>query len=154
MKLSNLLAFITIVFISAYANFVSADSSVFMLPPEKGAALFKQCSRYTPVGVEKFWKPRPPQIAKLEKLLEPFLKSTPTSSLVDPSLTNFHRQYIGFDRKGKHYIYGNFYPANLGEKDEATQPIVVCDGGNSFWGVVYAVEAKTFQELLFNGSLG
>jgi hypothetical protein len=69
--------------------------------------------------------------------------------------TKYHRQYIGFVRNGERFIYGNFYPDSaLGHDakfDETTQPLMVCDGGPAFWGIVYRVSTKTFEEPAFNG---
>jgi hypothetical protein len=30
-------------------------------------------------------------------------------------------------------------------------PVVVCDGGDSFWGLSFDVDAKTFSAPAFNG---
>ncbi len=35
--------------------------------------------------------------------------------------------------------------------DPAKTALIVCDGGNSFWGVLYDVETKEFSLLSFNG---
>lgn len=126
------------------------DKTTFILPPYPGAALLRQCSRSTPEGTTDYWKPTYRNIAELEKRLVPFLESTPSGSAVLP-LTNYHRQYVGFVKDGKHYIYGNFYTPSSDVKNEASRPVVTCDGGKHFWGIVYSVEAKSFSDLEFNG---
>lgn len=71
---------------------------------------------------------------------------------VPPKNIGYHRQYVGFTQKGERFIYGNFYPG--GEefrKSEAHEPVQVCDGGHVFWGIVYRVKTKTFEEPQFNG---
>ncbi len=80
----------------------------------------------------------------------PFLKSTPSGSAVLP-LTRFHRQYVGFVKDGRRYIYGNFYTPYTDIKNEALHPVNICDGGKHFWGIVYSVETKSFSDLQFNG---
>jgi hypothetical protein len=35
--------------------------------------------------------------------------------------------------------------------DESVQPVVACDGGNAFWGIIYKPSTKTFEEIAFNG---
>ncbi|MGH8225858.1 MAG: hypothetical protein ACRER1_06875 [Gammaproteobacteria bacterium] len=127
-----------------------ANNTAFVLPPYPGAALLLQCSRSTPEGTTDYWKPTYHDIAELEKRLVPFLKSTPSGSAVLP-LTKYHRQYVGFVKDGKRYIYGNFYTPSADIKNEASRPVVTCDGGKHFWGVVYSMETKSFSDLQFNG---
>lgn len=129
---------------------LGANNSVFVLPPYPGAALLRQCSRSTPEGATGYWKPTRRDIAELEKHLVPFLKSTPAGSAALP-LTNYHRQYVGFVKDGKRYIYGNFYTPSPDFKNEASRPIVVCYGGKHFWDVVYSIETESFNDLQFNG---
>jgi len=128
---------------------VVAESNFFILPAEKGAALLQQCSRSTPQGVEGFWKPSAAEISGMENRLVLFLKTDPSKIV----LSDFRRQYVGFSRGGKRYIYGNFYRASLPVtlKNEDMEPVMVCDGGPSFWGIVFSVDTKEFQELAFNG---
>ena len=80
----------------------------------------------------------------------PFLKSTKAGSGVLP-LSRFHRQYIGFVKDGKRYIYASFYIPWPDTKNEASLPVIVCDGGKSFWGIVYSIDTKSFSDLRFNG---
>jgi hypothetical protein len=103
--------------------------------------------------VEGFWTPSSQDVTALEALLEKFLTSDASGKAVLP-LDQYHRQYIGFIKGGKRFIYGNFYraPTTISSKyDEATQPVIVCDGGRSFWGIVFSVESRSFVDLAFNG---
>jgi len=134
----------------ALPGIAQAESNFFALPIDSGAGLFRQCSREAPRQPEILWSPAPEQIAALEHGLEPYLKTNSPHPLESP-LTKFRRQYIGFTKDGKRYIYGNFYVASLHPKNEDTQAVVVCDGGSLFCGVVYDVESETFQDLKFNG---
>ena len=73
---------------------------------------------------------------------------------VPPKGANYRRQYVGFVRNGERFIYGNFYRESsirAMKFNELTQPMAVCDGGPSFWGIVYRVSTKTFEEPAFNG---
>ena len=66
----------------------------------------------------------------------------------------YHRQYVGIVVNGKRLIYGNFYPASVSEYfDEKSTPVVVCDGGASFWGIVFEPESSVFLELQVNGPI-
>jgi hypothetical protein len=130
------------------------DAQSFRLPTTSGPGLLHQCSRNTPKDVSGFWVPSAADIAKLEALLVPFLRSSLETRLILPAdpLTRFHRQYIGFIRDGKRYIYGNFYP-HRSESDprEATDPVNFCDGGDQFWGVVFSLDTQQFEDLSYNG---
>lgn len=123
----------------------------FVLPPQQGGALLRQCSRPAPQGITGFWVPTDQEIAELEKRLVPFLKSRPAGAALLP-LARYHRQYVGLIKNGERYIYGNFYVPSAGVVSEGSRPVVVCDGGKSFWGVVYSVETKSFSALRFNGA--
>jgi hypothetical protein len=128
------------------------QSRAFVLTPSKGPELLKQCSRGTPRGVDGFWMPSSGEIAELEARLEPFLKASSQGREVLP-LDQYHRQYIGFTRQDKHYIYGSFYavPGAFLARYEATEAVLVCDGGSHFWGIVFSVDSKAFMDLAFNG---
>jgi hypothetical protein len=59
--------------------------------------------------------------------------------------------------KNKKYIYINAFPASEIEilkkqgQDPSKAPMIVCDGGEGFWGVLFDIESKTFSNLSFNG---
>jgi len=128
----------------------TAERHAFILSPGVGPELLKQCSRPTPENVDGFWIPTTEQITELEALLVPYLKSVPAGRSLRP-LEQYHRQYVGFTTRGKRYIYGSFYAFAVDPKREATEPIIVCDGGSSFWGIVFSVESKLLTDLAING---
>lgn len=67
-----------------------------------------------------------------------------------PLLATFLRQYAGFTRGGRRMIYLNAF----GLRDDPkwkSRAVVVCDGGPSFFGAVYDVQARRWSELSFNG---
>lgn len=150
----HLRSLLLIVLLGGLSVSVARERSVFVLDPAKGGSkLLDQCSRRTPAGVDGFWTPSPQDIAQLESLLPAFLTADASGKSVLP-LERYHRQYLGFLKGGKRFIYGNFYRVSTAISsiyDESTQPVLVCDGGASFWGVVFAVESKTFLDLAFNG---
>ena len=84
------------------------EQRVFVLPAARGPALLQQCSRDTPREVEGFWTPGATDIAALEALLVPYLTGRRSGRPLLP-LEQYHRQYVGFTKGAKHYIYGNFY---------------------------------------------
>lgn len=71
---------------------------------------------------------------------------------VPPKGTKYHVQYVGFIRNSERYIYGNFYPASQESGAyEERQAVQVCDGGHAFWGIVYRLKTRTFEDPQFNG---
>jgi hypothetical protein len=139
-------------------------SGRFILPVSKGKSLLAQCSRLAPEHVSQFWEPSADDIDELEIALQKYLESRAKAGKpVPPKNVMFHRQYIGFmkragsDPQEELFIYGNFYPEEVSSEmvkkkfDESVQPVVACDGGNAFWGIIYKPSTKTFEEIAFNG---
>lgn len=126
----------------------------FILPSSLGAEVLKQCSRSTPT-VSKFWQPTVPEVEELELALPGFLAERDKSGRkVPPKDVAYHRQYVGFVENGERFIYANLYPAYVVKEtagNETTRPIVICDGGSAFWGIVFRLSTKTFGEPHFNG---
>jgi hypothetical protein len=135
-------------------------AGTFILPDHAGRSLLKQCSRDTPANVSQFWNPSTQQIQKLESLLPKYLRDGADPRRSIPSNVEYHRQYVGIVVNGKRLIYGNFYPADVlyptsvfDHLDERSTPVVVCDGGPAFWGVVFDPESNAFLDLRVNGSV-
>ena len=123
--------------------------------PNEVLRLFKQCSRSTPQfdGTPK--RASPQDIEKLERALPEFIKQQQGAGLRAPKADQAYRgQYAEFKRNGVVYIYGAYFPATygveVGLKPDGTA-VVVCDGGASFWGVVYEPGAARFTQLEING---
>jgi hypothetical protein len=131
---------------------IAGDSDSFVLPAEHGPKLLRQCSRPSPNNADGYWTPTTSQITELESLLEAYLQTSVPRLL---PLSNHHRQYVGFMVAGQEFIYGNFYPAGMPPSrtrpGESEYPVLFCDGGDAFWGIVYSVGDKTFKDLRFNG---
>jgi len=130
-----------------------SEKGISSIATNRAGQLFHQCSREAPEASSQLWQPSKSQVAELEAALVPFMADRQKSgSRVPPTSVEYNRQYIGFTRNGEHLIYGNFYPATL-DRSRAlrAEPVVICDGGATFWGVVYRVRAKQFEEPKFNG---
>src|SRR5690349_4061518 len=106
-----------------------------ILPASEGPALLKQCSRATPQNVTNYWTPSASQIAELEKRIPEFLHK----SGFKRQFSKFNCQYVGIIVRGKQLIYLNAFPRSMIEeaKDWRTQALIICDGGEAFWGVVF-----------------
>jgi hypothetical protein len=68
----------------------------------------------------------------------------------DPSL--YARQYIGYYEDGRRMIYGNYYPAQF--RSDPGEPLVLCDGGYTLFGVEYDLDSRTVRRIAFDGSMG
>jgi hypothetical protein len=135
-------------------QFKLPGAGTFILPADAGRSLLGQCSRDAPANVSQFWDPSGEQIRRLEFLLPKYVGNDAGQKLRIPDNVEYHRQYVGIVVNGKRLIYGNFYPANFPDYlDEKSKPVVVCDGGPAFWGIVFDPEANVFLDLKVNGSV-
>lgn len=120
--------------------------------------LLNQCSRGTPQNVQGVWQPNADQIRDLEARLPGALqqemtkrgRAEPTGS---PAPIEFGRQYAGFMTGAHKIIYVNAFPLEvMGDvRDWRASSVMVCDGGEAFFGVEYDPAAKTFAHFEFNG---
>ena len=139
--------YIACIFLLTSALAVAGETESYILPAEKGARMLRQCSRTTPQEVKSFFTPDPSQVTELEARLTSYL------SRVKPAIQfqEYSRQYVGFIKDGRRYLYGNFFQSTAKIPRASSEPIIVCDGGEGFWGVVYSLDSKTFEDISFNG---
>jgi hypothetical protein len=130
----------------------------FILPTSAGEETLKQCSRDVPTGISDFWSPSIPEVNEVDRNVGGYFDTRKSRGIGERPYRNiyrYHRQYIGIIQNGKHLIYGNFYyfDANYPDdyKDEQLKPMVICDGGNDFFGIVYDPEHHAFLDTKFNG---
>lgn len=133
-----------------------ADAVV--LPAAAMPTILRQCSRQSPAAGEGSWEPSAAEIVALEAAATAALRARQEPN--DPDWSRFpddwRRQYVGFVRGGRRFIYGNAYPREIDrharDPDQwRREPAIVCDGGPSFFGVEYDVEAGRITQLAFNG---
>ena len=133
-----------------------------LLPPAQARQVLQQCSRETPGPISGVWTVSPAVIAQLEQDLPKLSKLVSKTccdsglSVSDPSA--YYRQYVGINIDGHDYVYINAFhdhPFYLHPQDQdrwRSEPELVCDGGDSFWGVLYDPATRQFSQLSFNGS--
>jgi len=74
----------------------------------------------------------------------------------------YYRQYLGIRVGGRNLIYVNAFDEFTAKQlqeykakiDWRETPIIGCDGGQSFWGVVYDPATGKFSDLEINLSMG
>jgi hypothetical protein len=148
-------------------SFDPADGTVFSAA--KARELLEPCSRSGPKGVTGTWQPEPQQIRDLEARLPEALVRGFQSAHADARnnhqvLPTFDRQYAGVVIGGRKLIYINAFPHSIVDFDGTDlmslwrkgadwrrKPVVICDGGDAFWGALYDPQSKTFEDFEFNG---
>jgi hypothetical protein len=134
---------------------LSPDAAI--LPAAAASRLLEQCSRGVPPAYDGHWTPSAGDIAALEAALPQALSATRSAGAETRNAPQgWKRQYGGFLRGGRRFIYGNFFPGEMGgsrtpDGDWHHAAVVVCDGGHAFFGVEYDVEGRRFTHLDFNG---
>jgi hypothetical protein len=123
-----------------------------VLPITEGTKLVGQCSRECPYDAKTFWRPTPSQVAVVEQRLPALLHVSGHKLDVSKS----YRQYLGLIRAGKKLIYVNAFDSSTMADFTKTwrkEALIICDGGDVFWGVEFDPSTGTFQHLAFNGAI-
>jgi hypothetical protein len=113
---------------------------------DSSVAAFKQCSRPAP-ALRKLYTPTHMQI---NTMLYDLRKSRKTIEAALPlKLEQYQYQAIGFNSDR---IYLNCFASShyYGIPDWRATPIVECNGGDYYWGIVYDVKKRTFGEFCRN----
>jgi hypothetical protein len=156
-----LIILLTILVTSAFGQDTSFEPKYStILNADKGERLLRQCSRSIPKKISSYWTPNEVDIRTLEKHFLKVKNVTATDCcLVNGSiqtLDNSAFQYVGVTIKKKKYIYINAFYADFNELKSLhdkwkTEPVVVCDGGDSYWGVLFDLDSLKFRDLAING---
>lgn len=162
----NMQRFIGLMIVSIFALGIWVLSPYVFLP--SGATTiswfyasdtFRQCSRDVPKEHGDYWVPTAEQIFDLEMQMVAVMSERERAGLKIPYPgQRFNGQYIGFTSKGVRYIYGNFIPSYESAQLRWTadwspfeKPIIVCDGGRHFWGIVFNAQTGKIDQPIFNG---
>lgn len=161
---------IILIFLFTFAiHIYGQDSSKYEFKPkysvvlssETGEKMLNQCSRDIPQNVEKYFDLVDQDIVSLENNYKKILSIKASECCLQgwkiPKLDDYGFQYIGIIINNHKYIYINAFMIE-GEddftswyKDWKIRPIVICDGGDGFWGALFDIEKKSFLQLSVNG---
>jgi len=73
-------------------------------------------------------------------------------SEIGSNLALYGRQYAGVITNKKRIIYVNFFIKEMPPDAKAIKtPVIVCDGGDGYWGIEFDVDTETFSNLETNG---
>ncbi len=135
---------------SPYEQVKTAEFEGAIVPQEQGAAFDRGIGRIS--GADGYWTPQKDQVLKLEESIETELRQI--APLQSPNLweklSQYKRQYLGILRDGRLKIYANFFCSD-DIADWREQPVLVLDGGDCFFHLVYDLDTGAFSELSING---
>ncbi|MBC3833122.1 hypothetical protein H8K33_16560 [Undibacterium amnicola] len=127
----------------------SGHSSV--LKGEQALTLGRQCSRPSVQGVDSSWTPSPQIILRLELKLNEYLsKHYPK---IRQQIQQVYFQYAGLKGNKRKIIYINAIDQHAqNNPDWRKNALVICDGGEVFWGTEFDPVTERFSPIHFNGS--
>lgn len=132
--------------------------TVAVLPVGQVPAMLGQCSRAAPIPGTGYRRPDQATIAAMEGRVRVAL---PAARLAQsPALGafphGFVRQYVGYRRGGRRFLYGKYVPiAVVGSAADIAwkrQAIRIYDGGAAIFGAEYDVVGGTVSHLASNGN--
>lgn len=128
-------------------------ASVIFSPEQAEAAQVAQIAS-AGENFEGYWMPAGQDLLVLEEQLGPYLQAHADQFLAHPAvweqLNDYHRQYAGLTVDGNPLIYGNFFCKEY-KGSWVTEWVMVIDGGDCYFQVLYNVKNDTFIRLLVNG---
>lgn len=148
-----------------------------VFPSARARDLTTQCSRSLSGAIESAWDPDQTQIQQLELALNAVLRERLTQAQATGQPGEYYRQYAGVVIGGRQLIYVNgfhkqfvdetttFLQQNSASPEQLKNfpleyrganfwqgvPVVVCDGGPSFFGAEYDPATGQFTAFQFNG---
>ena len=139
-----------------------------LLEGDEARALTKQCSRDSPSDFTDTWMPTPEVILEMENRFDHISELKAECCIRGARIENpndWYMQYAALIWRGKKIIYINAIGRNkpaafsadenwiLSESSERWKisAVIVCDGGEAYWGVIYNTETRKFSDLAVNG---
>ena len=103
---------------------------------------FRLCNpSMEPAGMTGFWQVSPAQVADIDRALITFLRQQKNRRT---DLERYARQYLGFFRGPRRYVFINAVPHVTVPDEFETHVIAACD---DTWGIEYDVAAREFANL-------
>jgi hypothetical protein len=106
------------------------------------SAGFHNCSRPVPQGMTSYWQVSPSDMAKVDQSLLQYLEITGLTKRLRKPPSAFGRQYVGFSRGNRRFIYVNAYLKATG--DTKSTYVRRCEAGNQTWGIEYDLQQQLF----------
>jgi hypothetical protein len=149
------------VWIAPTSNTSFTPEYYVVLDSAKGEGLLNQCSRSVPEKIDAYFTLSQEDIRTLEdnflKIKKIKAKACCQTSQQVTSLEKFAFQYMGVTVGNRRFIYLNAFKVNnkvdfeTFYKDWKSSPVVMCDGGDHYWGALFDLGRQKFTQLAFNG---
>jgi hypothetical protein len=122
-----------------------------LLKGEQALTLSRQCSRPSIQDVDRSWTPTPAVIIRLELKLNEYLsKHYPK---IRQQIQQVYFQYAGLKGSKRKIVYVNAIDQHAqNNPDWRKNALVICDGGEVFWGTEFDPVTEQFSPIQFNGS--
>jgi len=157
MRRQGLLPLVAVTVLAACSSHHQAHTHYAVMPTSALSKMMHQCSRRAPRAMDA-WNPNDDVIAQLEHHLPQLSQQAIALGLLPANMGESDasfRQYQGIVVNGHQFVYINAMPFNDPLRPDTpsldSEPMIVCDGGNAFWGAVYDPQAQTFSQLQGNG---
>jgi hypothetical protein len=133
---------------------IGVDKAV-ILDPSQADSMVRQCSRSAPEKHSGTWQVSEAVVAQLELDLPKLAQLTTDACCKrDGSVSApeaYFRQYVGIVVDGKPLVYINAFKSNWSNAPWREKALVMCDGGDDYWGALYDPETRRFLALSING---
>jgi hypothetical protein len=137
---------------SLNADGASRSPAAVALKIEAFKTGFRNCSRPTPQGMTSFWQVNQTDVERIDAELILHLEKTGLAKKLRASPSTYGRQYLGYNRGARRFVYVNAFPRSSGDARSAYQRW--CDGRNLFWGIEYDMKQKVFTDFQTDGVVG
>jgi hypothetical protein len=152
---NGILAALTVLpLLTAVLLYAQGGVRYVVLPPREARQVSELC-RAGP-KVDGAWQPSRVDTDTLESRLPLIAKLASTSGLVGIHIAQperYYRQYLGIVVKDRKLIFVNAFLLDELPADWHERLVNYCDGGSTFWGVVYDPKTHQFSELSTDAAL-
>lgn len=125
-----------------------------LLEGEQAGLLIHQCSRESPEAIRSVWIPSAAVLQKMEAQLVSIEKLASVAccgvGAKVKDVRTYFRQYAGLVIEDRQYIYINALARTEAINNWREKPVMACEGGMAYWGVLYDPSSGKFFDLAFN----
>lgn len=125
-----------------------------VLPESAAQQITRPCSRPGPPKFEGTWTPTDADVQAMEARLKRISRLRSKSGIGGARIEHpdrYYRQYVGIIVGKRKMIYINALCVDEPPSFWRERPVIACDGGGCFWGVVYDIVTGKFSRLELNG---
>lgn len=130
---------------SGYLPLKSQPFEAVIVPQEQASDFIYSLTAERPA---ESWTPTEEDILELEEYIKLYLDDLPPNTLMP--LEEYQRQYAGGVINDHRLLYGNFFCQTF-DFNWHKMPLVVMDGGNCFFHVIFDLQSKDFVAFNING---